>query len=381
MPQFYLPTRVITGLGCLSQLPAVVREHGRTVLVVCGPNALRQSGALQQCLDLLNQAGAKAVVYDGVVSEPTLELVEAALDLARTAQVETVIGMGGGSAMDAGKAAALLAPQTGAVREYHQGRRVEAPGLPFISVPTTAGTGTEVTNNAVLTDPPLGIKKSIRGPHLFPTAAIVDPRLTVSLPPRVTASSGADALCQSIEAFVSSQSLPPTDALSGQAIRWIGRSLVQAYEQGSDVDARSDMLYGSLLTGMSMPHTRLGGAHALAHPLGYRFHIAHGVICGLLLPYVMEYTLAYVPEKYAQIAQFLELDVQGLSAKEAASKVVAAVRTILGAIGIPSRLRPFGVRPEHLEEIIQESLPSGNLESNPKRLEANDLQVILQRAL
>jgi alcohol dehydrogenase class IV len=379
--QFYLPTKVITGLGCFSQMPEVARGLGQKALFVCGQKALRRSGILERALNDLQKAGVQTILYDAVHSEPTLGMVQRAVDLARQEQAEVVIGIGGGSAMDVGKATAVLSRQTGTVEEHHRGRAIDKPGLPFISIPTTAGTGTEVTNNAVLTDPELGIKKSIRGPLLYPKIAIVDPELTLSLPPEVTASSGADALCQAIESFVGHGAQPASDALSGQAIQWIGRSLVRAHENGSDIQARADMLYGSLLAGMSMTNTRLGGAHGLAHPLGHRYHIPHGVICGLLLAYVMEYSLEYAPDKYAQAALLLQLDVGGMSPKEAARQAVEAVRRINQRIGIPNQLRDFGVKTEDFADVIARALPSGNLKNNPKPLGADDLQVILQRAL
>jgi alcohol dehydrogenase class IV len=379
--QFYLPTRIITGLGCFAQLGEVVRTLGQRALLVCGQSALRHSGVLQLGLDSLHAAGVYSTVYDEVVSEPTLQMVQQALHLAHGGGVNVVIGIGGGSAMDVGKATAVLYAQEGSVQEYHRGRPIETPGLPFVSVPTTAGTGTEVTNNAVLTDPEFGVKKSIRGPLLFAAIAIVDPELTLSLPPEVTASSGADALCQAIESFVGHGAQPPSDALSGQAIRWIGRSLVRAYEDGSDVHARADMLYGSLLAGMAMTNTRLGGAHGLAHPLGYHYHISHGVVCGLLLPYVMEYSLEYATVKYAQVARLLGADTAELSDQEAAQQAVAIVRRTIGKINIPDHLRAFGVKEEDFPTLIEEALPSGNLKNNPKPLGANDLQAILQQAL
>ena len=381
MKQFYLPIKVITGVGCFSQLPEVVRSYGQRALLVCGQSALRRSGILDRALHDLHGAKLQVVLYDEARAEPTVEMAQKALDLARREQVEVVISIGGGSALDVGKAVAALYKQAGTVREYHSGRTVEERGLPFISVPTTACTGTEVTNNAVLTDPDTGIKQSIRGAYLTAVAAVVDPELTLTLPPEITAGSGADALCQSIESFVSVAAQPITDALTSQAIQWIGRSLVRAYEQGSDVQARSDMLYGSLLTGMAMSHTRLGGAHALAHPLGYHYHIPHGVVCGLLLPYVMEYSLEYVPDRYAQVAHLLGLDTRGATLREAAQQAAAAARETTRKVGIPDRLCTFGVKHEDLPKLIQESLPSANLKSNPKPLGAEDLQVILERAL
>jgi len=381
MKQFYLPTRIITGSGCFSQMAEIVRAYGQKALLVCGRRALRHSGVLERALNGLQRVGVHTVLYDAVHGEPTLDMVQTAVDLARQEQVETVIGIGGGSAMDVGKATAVLCTQTGTVREHYRGCPISARGLPFVSVPTTAGTGAEVTNNAVLIDSERGIKESLRGPYLFAATAVVDPELTVSMPPEITASSGADALCQAIESFVATEAQPPTDALAGQAIQWIGRSLVRAYEKGSDINARADMLYGSLLAGMAMTNTRLGGAHGLAHPLGYRYHIPHGVICGLLLPYVMEYSLEEAPEKYAEVARLLQLETQGLDMHEAAQQAVVTVRAILNKIGIPNHLHIFGVKKEDFAAIIAQALPSANLKNNPRPLEADDLWVILERVL
>jgi len=252
---FYVATRVCTGLGSLSQLGAITRQLGERALWVCGPSALQRSGILDRGLELLSEAGVRCSLYDQVTGEPTLDMVKDALQTARRDQSQVVIGVGGGSAMDVAKAVAVLFSQPAPVEHYHRGEPIDSKGLPCILVPTTAGTGTEVTNNAVLTDNQRGIKQSLRGTALFADVAIVDPELTVSLPPEVTASTGADALCQAIEAYVSLKAQPPTDALAGQAIRWIGRSLVRAYEHGVDLQARSDMLYGSLLTGMCTTHS------------------------------------------------------------------------------------------------------------------------------
>jgi len=380
MKQFYLPTRILTGLGCLSALADVTQPFGQRALLVCGANALRRAGTLDRTVDALKGAGIETWLFDAVPPEPTLDVVQDAIGLARREGVEVVIGMGGGSAIDVGKAAAALCNKPGTVRDYHGGRAVQDPGLPFVCVPTTAGTGSEVTNNAVLTDPEAGVKKSIRGSRLYAAAAIVDPELTLSLPPDVTASSGADALCQAIESFTAQGAQAASDALSGQAIARIGRSLVRAWQQGSDVPARADMLYGSLLAGMSMTNTRLGGAHGLAHPLGFHFHIAHGTLCGLLLPYVMEYSLEHAPDKYAAVAALLGVDTSGMTAVEAAREALATVRVILDTIGVPRHLSALGVKKEGFATIVEESLPSANVRNNARPLEAEDLRAILERA-
>jgi len=374
MSRFYLPTEIITGVGCFEQLGGVTRRYGERALLVCGADAMRRSGVLDRAVELLSQRGVSVTVYDKVVGEPTLPMVEEGRELAREQEVQAVIGLGGGSAMDTAKAIAGLYFQPGTAAEYHAGRPLEGPGLPFLAVPTTAGTGAEVTKNAVLIHPDRRLKESIRSDEWFAKVVLVDPELTLMMPPSVTASTGADALCQAIESFVSIGAQPATDALAIEAIRLIGRSLVRAYEDGQDIAARADMHYGSLLAGMALANARLGGVHGIAHPLGGHCRIPHGVVCGLLLPYVMEYNLEYAAEKYAHIAQRLGQEATPLQA-------VKAVRKLLAQIGIPEHLEPLGVRRDDFPVLIKESLPSGSLKSNPRPLEAEDVRRILEMAM
>ena len=386
---FYLPTRVVSGLGCSRALGAEARLLGESALLVCSPGAAAREGFLDPMLFSLDDAGVAVCTYAQVQGEPTLDLVQAGIDQAREHGSQVVIGLGGGSAMDTAKAIAGLALQRGRVHEYHQGREIEGPGLPLITVPTTAGSGAEVTKNAVLSDPSRQFKNSIRTDDWFARVTLVDPRLTLSLPPAITASSGSDALCQAIEAYVSIGASPTTDGLAGEAIRRIGRSLVAACQYGDDpsaplgqrLEARSDMLYGSLLAGMALANARLGGVHGLAHPLGMRFHIPHGTVCGLLLPHVMEHNLDWSEVRYAQVARWLGLDTAGLPLGDAARLAVVQVRQLLVQIDLPLRLREFGVTEADFPIIIEESLPSGSLKHNPRPLDAVDLSVILAAAL
>ncbi|MGQ9626143.1 MAG: iron-containing alcohol dehydrogenase family protein [Anaerolineae bacterium] len=378
---FYLPTEIITGFGCMAELGRVAGRYGWRAMVVCGQKAMRQAGILDKAVEILRQAGLKASVYDAIAGEPTLNMVEEGRALALRESVEVVVGLGGGSAMDAAKAIAGLFTQEGTAEEYFQGRKIEGPGLPWVAIPTTAGTGAEVTKNAVLTDTKRGEKSSIRSDYWFARVALVDPALTLPAPPSVTASSGGDALCQAIESYVSIGAGPVTDALAAQAIVLIGRSLVRACEKGDDIEARSDMLYGSLLAGMALTNARLGAVHGLAHPLGSRYKIPHGKVCGLLLPYIMEYNLDYATAKYAHIARLLNVDTKGLSEREAAERAVEAVWEIMEKIHIPLHLREFGVREEDFPQIISESLPSGSLKHNPRPMGAEDLRIVLQKAL
>jgi alcohol dehydrogenase class IV len=389
MRKFYLPTEITSGVGSFAGIGQAVARFGQPVppadegkvLLVCGAKALRASGQLDRALKLLAEAGLDVILYDGLAGEPTLAQVEQGLVMARRERVAVVLGIGGGSAMDVAKTVAGLCPYDGTVSEYHSGeRQIEGPGLPWVAAPTTAGTGAEVTKNAVLTDPDRDVKKSIRHDSWFARVAIVDPELTLSMPPAVTASTGSDALCQAIESLVSIGAMPETDALAAEAIRLIGRSLVRAYREGDNLEARADMLYGSMLAGMALSNARLGAVHGLAHPLGHHCHIPHGVICGLLLPGVMAYNLEYAEEKYARAASLLGCHAEGMERKEAARLGVERVRDILQKIELPLRLRDLDVPRADFPRIIEESLPSGSMKHNPRPLEAADLQIILEAA-
>jgi alcohol dehydrogenase class IV len=382
MGQFYLPTRIVTGNGCFAKLGRQVAEHGRRAMLVCGAGSLRASGRLDQALDLLREGGVETTLFDAVTGEPTLDVVQEGLHRARSDGVEVVIGIGGGSAIDAAKAIAGLFDHPGRASDYFGGlRKLQGGGLPWLAAPTTAGTGAEVTKNAVLISPAHGIKSSLRHDGWFATLALVDPEMTLTVPRSVTAASGSDALTQAIESYTSIGAMPVTDALAMEAISRIGRALERVCSDGQDLEARADMLYGSLLAGMAMANARLGGVHGMAHPLGYRYQIPHGAVCGLLLPYTMAYNLDYAAPKYAQVARLLGLDTRGISERDAAEKAVERVTELGRAVGIPSHLAPFGVKREDLPAIAQESLPSGSLKHNPRPLEAADVEAILSDAL
>jgi len=376
---FLLPTKIILGLGCRRLLGQEAKSFGKRALVLCSKSVSEQSELLQPLLQSLTEVGVAYELYSGCHGEPTTEQIERGRILAHSLGADVVIGVGGGSVIDTAKAVAGLSLLPGTVKEYLLGKEVEGTGLPWIAVPTTAGSGAEVTPNAVLSDPDQQIKTSIRSSQWFAKVALVDPELTLGVPSTVTAACGSDALCQAIEAYVSISSSPVTDALAGEAIRRIARSLVKAYCDGQDIVARSDMLYGSLLAGIALANARLGAVHGLAHPIGIRYGIPHGVICGILLPHVMAFNLPWALEKYAQIAEWLEQDITS-STEEMALKSVTKVRELLAKIGLPERLREVGVKREDFAFIIERSLPSGSLKHNPRPLDANDLERILTDA-
>ena len=379
MATFYMPIRIITGDGCFSSLGKEAAALGKRALIVCGASA-RASGSLDQAREMLAAAGVSAAVFAEVAGEPTLATVAAAIAACREGGAEVVIGLGGGSAMDVAKATAALGPLSGGVREYFAGRALDGPSLPWIAIPTTSGTGAEATMNAVLIDEETCSKQSIRGEGLFARVAIVDPLLTLSLPAKMTAYSGADALCQALEAFVSIAAMPITDGLCREAIRLIGRSLLAAYRDGQDIAARRDMHYASLMAGMALANARLGAVHGMAHPLGCRYRLPHGLICGLLLPYVMEWNLPAAASRYAEAAALLGVAVQGMKAEEAAGAAIEQVQRLFNELGLPKRLSQAGVKEIAFEAVARESM-SSSLKHNPRPTSEADVVELLRRAL
>lgn len=380
-PEFYLPTQIITGRGCLGQVGKLSARYGARALLVCGLQTARRGKVVQKVTDLLRSAGLQVELFAGVSGEADLDMVAAGLACLHQHTCSVVVGLGGGSAMDTAKSIAGLATLEGDIYEYHAGRMPEKPGLPFIAIPTTAGTGAEVTKNAVLINPRTQFKQSIRGDEWFARVALVDPELTLTMSPALTASTGSDALCQAIEAYTSIAATAITDALAEKAIISIGQNLLQAYEHGDDLAAREGMSLGSLLAGMAMSNVRLGAVHGLAHPLGAHFHIPHGIVCGLLLPYTIDYNLTYAVEKYARITRLLGYDISTMSELQVATRAVEIVRQLLGRIGIPKHLAAFGVHHEDLQQIINEALPSGSTKHNARPVDGEDLSRILISAL
>jgi alcohol dehydrogenase class IV len=381
MRRHFLPTEIITGCGCVSEVGRVSARYGDRVMVVSGRTFARRSGLLQRVTQLAQAEGLIVTTYDSVRGEAELPVVEAGIALARQENCQVFVGLGGGSAIDTAKAVAGLVNLPGSVWEYHEGRPLEGPGAPLVAVPTTAGTGAEVTKNAVLIDPRKQVKRSIRDDGWFARVALVDPETTLSMPPEVTASTGADALCQAIEAFTSIGASAVTDALAMRAIELVGRSLLRAYRAGQDITAREEMSLASLMAGMAMANARLGAVHGMAHPLGAHYGISHGLVCGLLLPYTMAYNLTHAIDKYAVVARLLGENVEGLGRDAAALRAVSRVRELLTEIGLPTHLSDFGVTEDGFDVIIAESLPSGSFKHNPRPLQAEDARRILMDAL
>jgi len=384
--EFATAARIVAGPGRAEELPGVLASLGSRVLVVTGADPARYRG-------LLAGLGPAAAVFP-VDAEPTVELARAAVAAARQHGADVVAAIGGGSVIDTGKAVAMLLGNGGDPLDYLEvvgsGREITRPAVPCVAVPTTAGTGAEVTANAVLAVPSHRVKASLRSPLMIPRVALVDPLLTVSCPPSVTAASGLDALTQCLEPFVSVQATPLTDGLAREGLRRAGTGLRAAYADGADVAARADMAICSLLGGMALANAKLGAVHGLAGVIGGTADVPHGMACAALLAPVIEANARTLrsgegrepgPSAVAVLDRYTEA-ARLLTGHPAASieDGLAWIRETLTLLRVPG-LATFGLGPRHAGEIAAKALVSSSMKGNPVPLSQADLEAILLQAL
>jgi len=378
---FHVPTTIEYGPGNLAKLPGFVRQLGGKRVLVVGDPGVKAAGIVERVLSTLNAADIDAVAFTEVESDPAVQSVTDGIAMARDKSCDLIVGVGGGSALDTAKAIGLMLGNAGTIRDYVGIGKVPHAGAPVIAIPTTSGTGSELTIWSVLSDTDADIKISIGSVYNCPRIGLLDPELTKSLPAKFTAATGMDALTHAIESCVNKASQPITEALAYQAIALIGKSLRQATHYGADIDARGDMLLASAMAGIAFNATRLGLVHAFALPLGNKFGIAHGLVNAIMLPAVMAYNASSNPEAYARVAALLGEDVTGLPNGEAASHAALAVQNLRRDIGITQTLADFGVTEDRFDEIIGEAMQSGNVAVNPRRPTADDMAALLRHGI
>ena len=381
--EFATATRIIFGVGALREVAPLAGQLGDRALVVTG----RTPERAEPLLKLLAAQNMVSVVFS-IAGEPTLDEVRRGVALARQEHCDVVVGFGGGSAVDAGKAIAALLTNGGDLLNYleiiGQGRPLTNAGAPFIAVPTTAGAGAEVTRNAVLVSAEHRVKASLRSPLLLARVAVVDPELTRDLPPASTASTGLDALTQMIEPFVSTKANPVTDGFCREGMIRAARSLRRAWENGGDLAARTDMALASLFGGLALANAGLGAVHGLAAPLGGMFPAPHGAVCAALLPQVMEVNVralrARLPgdeplRRYDEVARMLT------GKREATAKDgVNWVRELVAMVQIPP-LRHYGVTEDDFSTLAEKGAQASSMRSNPVALNEEELREILAGSL
>lgn len=377
-----LPTDVHFGCGVVRSLPDRLRAlDARHVFIVTDPG-VTAAGIVDTVTQTLAQAGLAWTTYDRVTADSGSTLIEEALGELKASGSDVVVGVGGGSSLDTAKAVAALATNPGSLLDYIGLHKVKERPLPNVSVPTTAGTGSEVSLWSVFTDDERRVKVAIGGLLMYPTVAVCDPDLTLGLPAALTAATGMDALGHAIECYTNNACQPISGALALHAIELIGRHLRSAALNGRDRESRHAMMLASTMAGMAMNPTRLGLAHALAMPLGSGdLKIPHGLAVAVMLPIVMEFNCLAAPERFVAVARALGERVDGCSEIEAARRAASAVRGLADAVGIPATFAGCGLRESHVGEVIEEAMKSGNVVVNPRRTSSAELSDLLRRAL
>lgn len=363
------PTRVFFGRDALEQLGPEVIYWGEKVLLVTGKSAMRKSGILDKITAIMKSAKIEFSLFDKVEHDPSLKTVDEGIKFLREEKCDIVVGLGGGSALDAAKAIASLARQPGTIWEYYASKEIKEEGLPFLALPTTAGTGAEITNNSVLTDRNKATKKSIRSLFMIAKVALVAPELTLSLPPQITAYTGMDAFTQALESYVSRTSNPVSDSLALPAIEIIYHSLPEAVQDGGNIEVRERMALGSLFSAMAFSNSGLGAVHGLAHPIGAHFNIPHGLACAVLLPHIISFNLRAKRDKFKQIAEKIGV--------EKVEDLPSVIKKFLEKVNLPLDFKSYGVSQADFSSIIAECR-SSSMGKNPRQLSDEDLREILE---
>ncbi len=381
--EFATANRVMFGFGALAEVGELAKEFGMQALVVTGSDPDRAA----PLLSILNDEGLKSTVFP-VPCEPTVAIAKEGTRIAHETACDLVIGFGGGSALDAGKAIAVLAKNGNDPLDFLEvigrGKPLTNPPLPFIAIPTTAGTGSEVTRNAVLASKEHRVKVSLRSREMLPRAALVDPELTLSVPPSITASTGLDALTQVIEPYLSNRRNPLTDGICREGMRRAAQSLQRAYKNGKDIEARTDMSLASLMGGLALANAGLGAVHGFAGPFGGMFDAAHGAICAALLPHVMAINLQAIRTQNSSVDLTARFDEIGrlLTGNPAAvgEDGVTWLMNLCQTMEVPS-LGNYGLTHADFPALIEKAIVSSSMVGNPVLLTEEAMAEILDRAM
>ena len=377
----FSPNKIIFGCGTAHSVADEVRFlRGSKVLLVTDPGVVA-AGLTEPVEAALQAAGVDYVMYDKVEPEPPSRIIDDGASLFTSENCDLVLGVGGGSSLDVAKGISILAVNQGKILDYIGVDNVDRKGAPMILVPTTAGTGSEVTRVLVMTDEAQNTKNVVFTPFSLPDVAVIDPDLTLSMPPVVTADTGMDALVHAIEGYVSVNATLFSDLWAEEAIRLIGTHLPTAHAKGGNTNARYNMSLAATLAGLAFTSAGLGAVHALAYPLGTEYHMTHGRTNAMMLPHVMQYNLPGSPAKYTRIAELLGKDPEGLSPLESATLSVEAVLDLLDAINVSCELGDYDIAEEDLELLVEGAMKQARLfVPNPRDLEEEDVRSIYKHS-
>lgn len=377
---FTVPQNILFGNDSLSRLPELLDKCGmQNVLLISDPN-LKDIGIVDKVQNLIRESGANCNAFTNVEANPSIQTVESATDFYRACNSDGILALGGGSAMDTAKAVGVLAKYGGKIIGYEGADKVPGPIIPVIAIPTTAGTGSEVTAFSVITDTVRNYKMTVFSYELIPRYALLDPTLIHSVPFSVAAACGMDALIHAIEAYLSRNASPFSDAMAEKAMELIGKHIRAYCADRGNKKAAEQMLAGSMFAGIAFSWARLGNVHAMSHPVSAIYHVPHGVANAILLPYILEYNALADEGRYEKIYRFI---CQGSHLKTGftSADLVDEIRKLNYALGIPARLSEAGVTEERIPQMAQDASLSGNVAANPRQTRVRDLEMLYQAAL
>ncbi len=378
--RFSVPQDIIFGMGALSRLGDVAKKLGGThALIISGPH-LNKIGQVDKCRELLIDVGISVDTFTETEGNPSVETVERAARLFEKSGSDFIVAFGGGSPMDVAKAVGIVAKYGGCITEYEGGGKVPGPIVPQIAIPTTAGTGSEVTAFSVITDHSRNYKLTVFSYDLIPRYAILDPALIATVPGAVAAACGMDAFIHACEAYISTDASPFSEAMSEKAMELIGRSIRAYTANRNDMDAASDMLAGSLFAGIAFSWARLGNVHAMSHPVSAYFDVAHGVANAILLPTVLAYNMLADKGKYQKIYNYVSKTYKSKDDFKPCM-LVDEIRSLNQSLGIPANLTEAGVTEDKLEAMADDAMKSGNILVNPRQSNKKDITELYKKAM
>lgn len=363
--EFILPTKIRYGTGVVKELGTELQRMQAKKVMVITDKGLVKAGMVDKILPFIQGQGIPYILFDEIEANPKDYNVERAAEIARKEAVDAIVAFGGGSPIDAAKAVAVLARQGGRARDYQGKGKIQADCIPIVTIPTTAGTGSEVTFSSVITDSAEKFKFTIKSPAIAAKVALVDPELTLTVPPLITAATGIDALTHAIEGYTANCTEPIAEAVGLYAVEYIAGSIVEAVKNGGNLAARDKMMMGSLLAGLSFSHADVASVHCMAEALGSMYDAPHGMCNAILLPYVMEYNLPAAEAKYARIARAM-----GIEEKEdckAALKGIQYIKKLSKEIGLPG-IQSLAIKKEDFERLAEMSVKNGSNDSNPRNI-------------
>jgi alcohol dehydrogenase len=378
--RFKVPQNIEFGIGSLNKLPEILKESKSENVLLISDRGLEKLGVVKKVVDIIEKAGIKCTSYLDVIPNPTVDVVNEAAAKYEEVKATSIIALGGGSPMDVAKAVGVLANFGGKITDYEGNHKVPGPVVPIIAIPTTAGTGSEVTASAVITDEERNYKFSVFSYEILPKYAVLDPELIMTAPAHIAAACGVDALIHAMEAYISNNASPFSDSMAEKAMELIGKNIRRFVANRQDTEAASAMMIGSTFAGISFAWARLGNVHAMSHPVSAYFHVPHGVANSILLPTVFEYNALADNGRYEKIYKYI-CEGNGEVTNFKPEMLVEEIKKLNVVLGIPNSLSEVGVTEDMIPAMAEDAMKSGNIPANPRQTTLKDIVELYKKAL